>query len=57
MGRKPIPIHLKRDTRLIVMLTGDEAERLEKAAARDGAESLSAWVRQAVLEKAGPADA
>ncbi len=49
MGRKPVPMNLKRDTRLVVMLTSAEMEQLENAAANDGAESLSAWVRDCLL--------
>lgn len=53
MGRKPIPKEFKRDVRLAVMLTNAEMQRFEHAAERDGALSLSDWVRDALIEKAG----
>ena len=52
MGRKPIPMEFKRDTRLAVMLTKTEIALFEKAAERDGSASLSDWVRDALIEKA-----
>lgn len=52
MGRKPIPVALKRDRRLAVMLTDSEMEALEACAADAGAESLSAWVRDILLREA-----
>ncbi|MGO8639169.1 hypothetical protein ACC840_36490, partial [Rhizobium ruizarguesonis] len=45
MGRPPLPTHLKRDKRLVVMLTDSENERLSAAAKAAGAASLSDWVR------------
>lgn len=53
MGRKPIPKEFKRDVRLTVMLTNAEMQRFENAATRDGSTSLSDWVRDALLAKAG----
>jgi len=52
MGRKPVPAQFKRDTRLVVMLTKAEIAMFESAAARDGAASLSDWVRDALIDKA-----
>lgn len=58
MGRPPVPTHLKRDKRLVVMLTDSENELLAKAAKGAGAASLSDWVRDLLLEAAvqGPAE-
>lgn len=53
MGRPPVPTHLKRDKRLVVMLTGEEADNLAEAARRAGAASISDWVREALLNAAG----
>ncbi|WP_246726035.1 plasmid mobilization protein [Rhizobium laguerreae] len=52
MGRPPVPTHLKRDKRLVVMLTDSENELLAKAAKDAGAASLSDWVRDLLLEAA-----
>ncbi|MGO7979536.1 hypothetical protein ACC691_16670 [Rhizobium johnstonii] len=54
MGRPPVPMHLKRDKRLVVMLTDLENERLADAAKAAGAASLSDWVRELLLEAAAP---
>ncbi|PDV89962.1 hypothetical protein CO652_00645 [Rhizobium sp. H4] len=54
MGRPPVPTHLKRDKRLVVMLTDSENERLADAAKAAGAASLSDWVRELLLEAAAP---
>ncbi len=50
MGRKPIRAELKRNNRLVVMMTPSEMKTLEDAAEQSGAESLSAWVRQVLFE-------
>lgn len=52
MGRPPVPSHLKRDQRLVVMLTKVELERLQEAAANAGAVSVSEWVRERILDTA-----
>jgi hypothetical protein len=52
MGRPPVPTHLKRDKRLVVMLTDSENELLANAAKAAGAASLSDWVRDLLLEAA-----
>ncbi|PCK81248.1 plasmid mobilization protein [Rhizobium sophoriradicis] len=52
MGRPPVPTHLKRDKRLVVMLTDSENELLAEAAKAAGAASLSDWVRDLLLEAA-----
>lgn len=52
MGRPPVPARLKRDKRLVVMLTEDEAEMLSGAAKQAGAASVSDWVREAILRAA-----
>ena len=49
MGRPPVPSHLKRDKRLVVMLTEDETAALADAAKRAGAASLSDWVRETLM--------
>jgi hypothetical protein len=51
MGRPPVPLHLKRDKRLVVMLTDAETEAYTEAAKSAGAASLSEWVRD-LLSKA-----
>lgn len=53
MGRPPVPTHLKRDKRLVVMLTDEEANNLADAAKKSGAASISDWVREALLNAAG----
>jgi hypothetical protein len=52
MGRPPVPSHLKRDKRLVVMLTDQEMETLAAAAKTAGAASVSDWVRDALLAAA-----
>lgn len=52
MGRPPVPTHLKRDRRLVVMLTDAENDRLQEAAKAAGAPSLSDWIRERLLEAA-----
>lgn len=52
MGRPPVPSHLRRDKRLVVMLTDEETARLADAAHSAGAASLSDWVRDALLRAA-----
>lgn len=52
MGRPPVPARLKRDKRLVVMLTEDEAETLANAAKHAGAASVSDWVREALIDAA-----
>ncbi|PYE40487.1 hypothetical protein DFI02_1152 [Rhizobium sp. PP-F2F-G20b] len=58
MGRPPIPSHLKRDKRMVVMLTEAEADKLSAAAAHAGAASVSDWVRDILIgaadNQAGP---
>lgn len=49
MGRPPVPAHLKRDKRLVVMLTDEENAMLSDAAKAAGAASLSEWVRETLL--------
>ena len=46
MGRPPVPTHLKRNQRLVVMLTETEMEAYSAAARSAGAASLSDWIRQ-----------
>lgn len=53
MGRPPVPTRLKRDKRLVVMLTEEEAETLADAARQAGSASVSDWVRDAILRAAG----
>lgn len=45
-------MHLKRDRRLVVMVTDAENERLQEAARAAGAPSLSDWIRERLLEAA-----
>ena len=52
MGRPPVPSHLKRDKRLVVMLTEDEVDALAEAARGSGAASVSDWVRDLLLKEA-----
>ncbi|WP_156384886.1 plasmid mobilization protein [Rhizobium sp. Leaf453] len=52
MGRPPVPTHLKRDKRLVVMLTDDESLMLAEAAKNAGAASVSDWVREVLLGRA-----
>ena len=52
MGRPPVPTHLKREKRLVVMLTEAENELLQRAAAAAGSASLSDWIREQLLEEA-----
>ena len=52
MGRPPVPTHLKREKRLVVMLTESENEAYTKAAVAAGAPSLSDWVRDLLGEAA-----
>lgn len=54
MGRPPVPSHLKRDKRLVVMLTEEENAILTSAAKAAGAPSVSDWVRDALLSVAKP---
>lgn len=49
MGRPPVPAHLKRDKRLVVMLTEEESSMLTEAARAAGAASVSDWVRETLL--------
>lgn len=49
MGRPPVPTRLKRDKRLVVMLTEDESQRLADAAKKADAASLSDWVRDVLM--------
>lgn len=49
MGRPPVPSHLKRDKRLVVMMTSAESDQLSKAAEIIGAASLSDWVRETLI--------
>lgn len=53
MGRPPMQSHLKRDKRLVVMMTDDELSTLSSAAHTAGATSVSDWVRSVLLEAAG----
>jgi hypothetical protein len=53
MGRPPVQSHLKRDKRLVVMMTDDELSRLSSAAQEAGAASVSDWVRSVLLDAAG----
>lgn len=52
MGRPPVPARFKRDKRLVVMLTEEEAETLANAAKNAGAASVSDWVRDALIDAA-----
>ncbi|MBB2832303.1 UNVERIFIED_ORG: uncharacterized protein (DUF1778 family) [Rhizobium esperanzae] len=52
MGRPPVPMHLKRDKRLVVMLTDEEMELLASAAQAAGTATLSDWVRDVLLAAA-----
>lgn len=52
MGRPPVPTHLKRDRRMVVMLTETEAGKLAAAAAHAGAASVSDWVRDILIDAA-----
>lgn len=52
MGRPPVPTHLKRDKRLVVMLTEAETKLLSAAATAAGAASLSDWVRDLLVSAA-----
>lgn len=52
MGRPPVPARLKRDKRLVVMLTEEEAETLSDSAKNAGAASVSDWVRETLLDAA-----
>ncbi len=52
MGRPPVPTHLKRDKRLVVMLTEEETTQLAEAAGKAGTASLSDWVRETLLAAA-----
>lgn len=52
MGRPPVPTHLKRDKRLVVMLTDDEMEALAAAAQTAETATLSDWVRDVLLAAA-----
>lgn len=52
MGRPPVPSHLKRDKRLVVMLTDEENRALVAAAKNAGAASLSDWVRETLISAA-----
>lgn len=53
MGRPPVPSHLKRKNRLVVMLTEDEDAMLTQASKDAGAASVSDWVRETLLAAAG----
>ena len=53
MGRPPVPTHLKRDKRLVVMMTDAESARLTEAARAADALSVSDWVRDNLLDAAG----
>ena len=52
MGRPPVATHLKRDRRLVVMLTEAEMNALTDAARSADAASLSDWVRDLLLAEA-----
>lgn len=52
MGRPPVPAHLKRDKRLVVMLTDEENTMLTEAAKSAGSASVSDWVRETLLTAA-----
>jgi hypothetical protein len=52
MGRPPVPVHLKRDRRLVVMLNEAEIASLTEASQASRAQSLSDWVRDLLLEAA-----
>lgn len=52
MGRPPVPTHLKRDKRLVVMLTEEENLLLTEAAKEAGTASVSDWVRDTLLTAA-----
>lgn len=52
MGRPPVPTHLKRDKRLVVMLTEEENTILAAAARAAGAASVSDWVRETLITAA-----
>ncbi|MDR6589549.1 hypothetical protein D3C87_2052060 [compost metagenome] len=52
MGRPPVPTHLKRDKRLVVMLTEEETNILAAASQKAGTASLSDWVRDTLLNAA-----
>lgn len=49
MGRPPVPTRLKRDKRLVVMLTEEETVMLAEAARAAGSASVSDWVRETLL--------
>lgn len=55
MGRPPVPQHLKRDKRLVVMLTDDEMTRLSAAAQAAGQPTLSDWIRETLMKAAARA--
>lgn len=52
MGRPPVPAHLKRDKRLVVMLTEEENSILSEASQKAGSASLSDWIRETLIEAA-----
>ncbi len=52
MGRPPVPARLKRDKRLVVMLTEEENTLLGEAAKAAGSASISDWVRDTLLTAA-----
>lgn len=52
MGRPPVAHHLKRDKRLVVMLTEMEMSALTEAAKASGAATVSDWVRDLLLASA-----
>ncbi len=52
MGRPPVPTHMKRDKRLVVMLTESETELLSEAAKLASAPSVSDWVRETLVKEA-----
>lgn len=52
VGRPPVPTHMKRDKRLVVMLTESETEMLSEAAKLASAPSVSDWVRETLVKEA-----
>lgn len=50
MGRPPMLNHLKRDKRLVVMLTDEEMAAVNEAARTARSPSLSEWIRETLLK-------
>ncbi|TCL70516.1 hypothetical protein [Rhizobium sp. BK251] len=55
MGRPPVPPHLKREKRLVVLLTEAEYDLLQDAARAADVVSVSDWVRELLLKAADDA--